>query len=86
MTDNATSGPADAPQFIVYAGATLLQQVLNDLAADPEVKVLKLGGPATAPDRIVAQMAEARAEALRQTFGDQVVVEPDEPLTAFSQE
>jgi hypothetical protein len=84
MTDAATPGRADSPQFIVYADPTLLPRVADELRADPDVRIVKLGGPASAPDRIVAQMAETRAEALRRAFGDQVTVEPDQPLTPYS--
>jgi hypothetical protein len=73
----------EEPQFIVAADPLLLQQIIDDLAPDPEVQILNVSGPAGAPERIVARMAPARAEALRSTFGEQVTVEPDEPLTLY---
>jgi hypothetical protein len=84
MTDDQTSVPGDAPQYIVSASPPLLQQIIDDLTPDPQVRIVKVAGPSTAPDRIVAQMTDARAEELRQTFGQQVTVEPDQPLTSFS--
>jgi hypothetical protein len=86
MTGDLTGGTGSPglAQYIVYAPAPLLQKVIAYLEADPGVKILSVGGPATAPERIVVQMAESTGEQLRQVFGDQVTVEPDQPLTAYS--
>jgi hypothetical protein len=86
MTGDPTgaTGLAGPTQYIVYAPAPLLQQVITYLEADPGAKILSVGGPVAAPERIVVQMDQTTVDQLRRTFGDQVTVEPDEPLTAYS--
>jgi hypothetical protein len=75
---------ASAPQFIVSADPALLQQVISGMRADAEVRVLNVSGPATSPRRVVAQMADTKAEELRQRFGGRVTVERNQPLELYS--
>lgn len=75
---------ASAPQFIVSADPPLLQDIISSLQADAAVRVVNVSGPATSPSRVVAQMADAKAEELRQRFGGRVTVERDQPLEPYS--
>jgi|HubBroStandDraft_3_1064219.scaffolds.fasta_scaffold537053_1 hypothetical protein len=71
---------ASAPQFIVSADPPLLQQIISGMRADADVQVVNVSGPPASPHRVVAQMADTKAEELRQRFGGRVTVEPNQPL------
>ena len=84
MTSDSASSPVPPPQFIVSAEPSLLHQIITNVRADASVNVLKVSGPATSPERFVAQMSGTKAEELRQAFGERVKVEPDLPYEPFS--
>jgi hypothetical protein len=75
---------ASTPQFIVSADPPLLQQIISGMQADASVHVVEVSGPPTAPRRVVAQMADTKANELRQRFGGRVTVEQDQPLEPYS--
>jgi hypothetical protein len=84
MTSDSASSPVSPPQFIVSAEPSLLQQIITNMQADASVNVLKVSGPPASPERFVAQMADTKAEELRQAFGERVKVEPNLPYEPFS--
>jgi hypothetical protein len=80
MSENRTP----MPQFIVFAAPALLAQILSDLEPDPGITIVAVTGPLAAPERFVAQMPQALADNLQQALGDDVLIEPDQPLDQFS--
>jgi hypothetical protein len=53
------------------------------IAADPAFTVVRQIGPPDQPHTLVVSTTEASAAALRQRFGDELIVERDRPLTLF---
>ncbi|WP_241564822.1 S8 family peptidase [Nonomuraea polychroma] len=60
---------------------SLLARLAQELARDPQVRVLRTVGNEQAPSLVVVEMTTAHAQALKRRLGPQVVIEPDNPLT-----
>ena len=71
-------------QFIIAGSSTLLNALAEVITADPELALVAVSGPAVAPERLVAVLPTERADWLRRAFGDQILIEPDEPISPFA--
>jgi hypothetical protein len=61
----------------------VLARVITRMEADPAITIARTIGPPEQPHTLLASMAEAQAEALKQQFAGELIVERDRPLTLY---
>lgn len=83
MPVSGTAGPIG--RYIVRAAADdgALTRFLDSIGADPALHVLEKIGPASAPHTLVVEADAAAIEGLRQRTRNQLMIEPDRPLSLF---
>jgi hypothetical protein len=95
MSEDDTSSQASnasRQQFIIAlrcarserVDPALMDAVAAQLEADPDVDVLKVSSPCGSPERLVVSMTAQRAERLRSEHSDQLIIEPNHPISLFS--
>ena len=80
------TGPDKARYLIRAVGdAVPLTDFLASIGNDPSIKIADRIGPANQPHTVVAEMSHAQARALEQRFSqsNQLMIEPDRPLSLF---
>jgi hypothetical protein len=80
----SSDGDSVTDRFILAGSPVLLRALVEVITQDPETEVVAISGPATAPERIVANMPPERADLLRRALGSQLTIEPDEFLQPFA--
>ncbi|QNA89586.1 hypothetical protein G4G28_15910 [Massilia sp. Dwa41.01b] len=83
MPVSATTGPGS--RYIVRAAGDdgALARFLDSIGADPALHVLETIGPAAAPHTLVVEADPAAIDQLRQRTLNQLMIEPDRPLSLF---
>jgi hypothetical protein len=61
----------------------VIARVISRMEADPAITIVRRIGPSDEPRALLASMAEARAEALKQQFAGELIVERDRLLTPY---
>lgn len=80
------TGPGKARYLIRAAGdAVPLADFLNSVRADASIAIVDQIGPPGQPHTVVAEMSHDQARALEQRFSqsNQLMIEPDRPLSLF---
>jgi hypothetical protein len=80
------TGPGKARFLIRAVGdAVPLADFLNSICGDPTIAIVDQIGPPGRPHTVVAEMSHDRARALEQRFSqsNQLMIEPDRPLSLF---
>ncbi|MFC5510525.1 hypothetical protein ACFPOU_05230 [Massilia jejuensis] len=80
------SGNASNTRYIVRAATdeTALAHFLDSIQSDPAIRVVDTIGPAAGPPHtVVVETDPATAERLRQRTLNQLMIEPDRPLSLF---
>jgi homoaconitase/3-isopropylmalate dehydratase large subunit len=65
------------------ASASDVSEVAEVLKRDRNVKVIKMLGPESSPNIVVAEMTPQKADKLKKRFAGRFIIEPDAPLTPF---
>jgi hypothetical protein len=70
-------------RYILGGSPVLIRALVEVVSTDPNMELVSVSGPASAPERIVAQMEPEEADLLRRALAGHLVIEPDELLTPF---
>jgi hypothetical protein len=70
-------------RYLLGGSPVLMRALVEVITNDPELQLVAVSGPATAPERIVANLPPWRADLLRRAIGSQLTIELDEPLQPF---
>lgn len=80
---------SEKTRYIVRAAgdSTPLQQFIAGIHSDPAIRLVDTIGPAQQPHTAVIETDEPTAEQLAQRFRstNQLIIEPDRPLSLFGQ-
>lgn len=78
-------GNGNTSRYIVRAADdNALASFLDSIAADPAIRLVDTIGPATGPPHtVVVETDAATAEQLKQRTHNQLMIEPDRPLSLF---
>jgi hypothetical protein len=68
------------PQTAGAAKGLTLAEFLQSAEQDPEVRVIKVSGDRSRPERVLVQASESFIRSLAERFGDRVRAEEDRPL------
>lgn len=82
----APTGTASNNRYIVRAAGDdgALMRFLDSISADPTIRVVDTIGPSSGPPHtVVVETDPATAEQLRQRTLNQLMIEPDRPLSLF---
>lgn len=75
--------PGSSEQFMIGGPAAILAQKLDVLHKDPTATVLDVQGSPRKPSLIVIEAEPEHIEKLKEKLGDEVTVEPDNPIELF---
>lgn len=67
-------------RYLLGGSPGLIRALAEIFAADDEIELIEVVGPAAEPERLVASMPPERAGLLRGALGSHLVIEPDEYL------
>jgi hypothetical protein len=79
------STPSNTPRdhLVRVRDAAVLPQLVQFIEVDLRTPIARRLGPATDPHTLVVAITDDQAALLRQRFGNQVIVEPDRPLSLY---
>jgi hypothetical protein len=64
-------------RYILAGSPALIRALVEVITNDPELELVAVSGPTAAPERIVVNMSQERADLLGRALGGQLTIEPD---------
>ena len=83
-----SSAPSTGPYIVRSEDAGQLADFIQDIQQDPAVTLVDTIGPANRPHTVVVAMSPEKALSLEQRFSNNsipLIIEPDRPLSLFTQ-